>query len=385
MQACGVIVEYNPFHNGHVYHLQKARELSKADVVIAVMSGNFLQRGEPAVIDKWKRAEEALANGADLVIELPMEWAVQSADYFAKGAVAILQALGCESLCFGTDSEESFDYEGFGYLMVKEKEKIKQLFQKIDQPTLSYPEKMTLVLQQFFSEWTQGKTGPNHILGLSYSQENSQYPKPLRLLPVQRKQAAYHSKDIQGEIASATAIRHALKEQVDISNVVPQETALDLLEYQVSWEDFWPYLKYQLTIRSYEELQQIYQMNEGIEYRLKEAGKQANHFTEFMQLVKTKRYTQTRIQRLCCYLLLGIKKEEIRGAWEKNHLRVLGFTAMGKDYLKTVKKKSDLPILSKIGKQEALDYPLGIRSDQVYQMGKSAISEQNFGRFPIQK
>ena len=111
MEACGVIVEYNPFHNGHLYHLQQARAQSKAEVVVAVMSGNFLQRGEPAVIDKWKRAEAALANGADLVVELPFEWVVQSADYFAKGAVAILQSLKCTSLCFGTDSAVSIDYQ----------------------------------------------------------------------------------------------------------------------------------------------------------------------------------------------------------------------------------------------------------------------------------
>lgn len=105
MRSCGIVVEYNPFHNGHRYHAEKARELSGADVVVAVMSGNFLQRGEPAIIDKWARTKTALQNGVDLVVELPFSWAVQSADYFARGSIKLLQALKCDALCFGTDSD----------------------------------------------------------------------------------------------------------------------------------------------------------------------------------------------------------------------------------------------------------------------------------------
>lgn len=140
MRSCGIVVEYNPFHNGHRYHAQKARELSNADVVVAVMSGNFLQRGEPAIIDKWARAKAALENGVDLVVELPFAWAVQSADYFAKGSIALLQALKCDALCFGTESENSFDYADYGSFFVKEKEAIDKLFHELP-IGWSYPEK----------------------------------------------------------------------------------------------------------------------------------------------------------------------------------------------------------------------------------------------------
>ena len=109
MQACGIVVEYNPFHNGHEFHVQQARKASGADVVVAVMSGNFLQRGEPAIVDKWQRARAALENGVDLIVELPPAWSVQSADFFAKGAIRILQSLDCSFLCFGTDAPEPFD------------------------------------------------------------------------------------------------------------------------------------------------------------------------------------------------------------------------------------------------------------------------------------
>lgn len=385
MKACGVIVEYNPFHNGHLYHVKKAREISQAEVVIAVMSGNFLQRGEPAIIDKWKRAEEALANGVDLVIELPVEWALQPADIFAEGAVAILQALGCENLCFGTDSQENFDYAQYGHFVTTKKETINHYFQQINRPDLSYPEKMSQVMAHFLPELNQAQVGPNHILGLSYSEANSRYPRPMTLLPIERIQADYHSTEIVGEIASATAIRKGIAENKDIASVVPLETAEDLKDYQMSWERFWPYLKYQLTVSSTKELQEIYQMVEGIEYRLKEASRIAQSFDELIQLVKTKRYTQTRIQRLCCYLLLGIKQKEMEKAWEMQHLRVLGFNELGKMYLKEKKKDCLFPILSRIGKKESQLYPLGIRSDEIYQLGSSKIVEQNFGRFPIQK
>ena len=128
MKACGVIVEYNPFHNGHLYHLKKAREESQADVMVAVMSGNFLQRGEPAVVDKWQRAQAALSNGADLVVELPFQYACQAADIFAKGSVQTLAQLQCDSLCFGTDYETSFDYNYFGRQLNFRAEEIAALF-----------------------------------------------------------------------------------------------------------------------------------------------------------------------------------------------------------------------------------------------------------------
>ena len=119
MRSCGIVVEYNPFHNGHRYHAEKARELSGADVVVAVMSGNFLQRGEPAIIDKWARTKTALQNGVDLVVELPFSWAVQSADYFARGSIKLLQALKCDALCFGTDSDSLFDYAEYGRFFIE--------------------------------------------------------------------------------------------------------------------------------------------------------------------------------------------------------------------------------------------------------------------------
>ena len=181
MKACGIIVEYNPFHNGHRYHAQQARQQSGAEVVIAIMSGNFLQRGEPALLDKWARAEEALQNGVDLVIELPTAWSVQSADYFAKGGIKLLQALQCESLCFGTDSTSAIDYAAFGQFVQENQSLIDQTFHALTDKQLSYPQKMTAVFRQVYPESRFDFSSPNHILGMSYAKENATYPTPMTL------------------------------------------------------------------------------------------------------------------------------------------------------------------------------------------------------------
>lgn len=385
MKACGIVVEYNPFHNGHIYHVQQARTQSKSDVVIAVMSGNFLQRGEPAVIDKWQRAEAALLNGVDLVVELPIEWALQPADYFAKGSIAILQALGCESLCFGTDYDSTFDYQSYGQQMLIEKETIDALFKKLENQNQTYAEKMQLVMNQIFPEMGQQQANqPNHVLGLSYSQENATYERPMRLLPIKRLAQGYHSKSLEQEIASATAIREGLLKHAVIDHTVPQATLESLTHYHVFWQDFWPLLKYQLLVRSLTDLKQIYQMSEGLEHRLKRSAQTANDFKQFIQQIKTKRYTQTRLQRLCCYVLLGITNENMQTAWEQPIIHVLGFTEQGKNYLNQVKESVNLPIVSKIGKNEAKRWALNLTSDQIYQLAHPVIQEQNFGRFPIQ-
>ncbi|MCD5001002.1 nucleotidyltransferase [Enterococcus saccharolyticus] len=383
MKACGIIVEYNPFHNGHKYHVEQARKLSGAEVVVAVMSGNFLQRGEPAVIDKWLRAQEALQNGVDLVVELPVQWSLQSADYFARGGILLLQALQCESYCFGTDAGDHFDYQAFGQFVVDNQNVINDSFQQLSDPTLTYAQKMTEVFRQIYPELVLTGNQPNHILGLSYAQENAHYPTPMRGLPLTRIGAGYHTTELTSTIASATAIRQAVRQEQSIADVVPKQTAYDLNQYCVSWENYWDLLKYRIVTSSIGELQNIYQMVEGLEYRLKAFVHQATNFAEFVQLIKTKRYTQTRIQRLLCYVLLNLTKEEVETAWQTNYLHVLGFTENGQQYLKEQKKNFSLPLVSKIGKVEEEKYPLAIRSDQVYQMGKPQIVEQNFGKFPI--
>ena len=383
MKACGLIVEYNPFHNGHLYHVQQARQHSQAEVIIAVMSGNFLQRGEPAIHDKWLRAQAALANGVDLVVELPVQWSLQSADYFARGGITLLQALGCESYCFGTDATDDFDYQAFGAFVANNQEQIDQTFQALTDPTLTYAQKMTEVFRQLYPSLNLTATQPNHVLALSYAQENARFKQPMRPLAIQRLGAAYHSIEIKHEIASATAIRRAVLANESIQQVAPFETQQALAAYQVTWEQYWPLLRYQLLTQSVEELREIYQMVEGLEFRLKQFVSQAQSFADFVEQVKTKRYTKTRIQRLLCYVLLQVKTADIQDAWQDSPLHVLGFTTKGQQYLKEHKGEFSMPLVAKIGKPEEQRYALNIKADRVYQLGNDQIEEQNFGKIPI--
>ncbi|MGM9902328.1 hypothetical protein A5844_002225 [Enterococcus sp. 10A9_DIV0425] len=380
MKACGIVVEYNPFHNGHLYHAQKAREQTGADVVIAVMSGNFLQRGEPAILDKWQRTQAAIHNGIDLVVELPVEWAVQSADYFAKGAIRILQKLDCDYICFGTEDTESFDYESFGQFVHTHQSEITQAFQQLSNQAISYPQKMTKVFQQLYPAITLDYSSPNHILGLSYAKENATYEQPMKIVPIKRKVADYHDENLSGQnIASATAIRKALLEKRGINEVVPLQTAFFLENERLqTWDDYWPFLQYRLLSSTTTSLKTIYQMTEGIETRMQKAAKEVKSFSEFVALVKTKRYTWTRIQRLSCYVLLNIEEQEMIEQQNQEYLHILGFTKAGREYLKSKKKNT---IYAKIGKKEAEVAKLLVRSDQIYQLGGS-IPEQVFGRKP---
>ncbi len=383
MNTCGIIAEYNPFHNGHKYQLQKAREQTQADVMVVVMSGNFLQRGEPAIIDKWQRAEQALKQGADLVVELPIQWSLQSADYFAKGGVQLLHALHCKNLSFGTDYTTDFDYSSFGRFTRMHQKEIDEAYQKYDDPTLTYAQKMAAVLADDFPSLALLKEQPNHVLGLTYAKENARFKQVMDIYPVKRKQASHHSAELTGEIASATAIRQAIFAQKNVENLVPEKTAKDLADYQVSWEDYWPFLRYKILASSLTELREIYQMVEGLEYRLKSKIRQASNFEEYVQLVKSKRYTRARIQRLFCYCLLNLKDKDVKKAWDYNYLHILGFTQKGQEYLQQEKKTISWPIISKVGQTEEEMMTLGIQTDNIYQLANAKIKEQNFGQFPI--
>lgn len=386
MKSCGVITEYNPFHNGHAYHLKRAREVSGAEVLVAVMSGNFLQRGEPAILDKWQRAEVALAHGADLVIELPFAYAVQSADYFGFGGVKLLQALGVDSLCFGTDSDESVDYQGFAEFNQGHQAELAQAFQAIRNNGMSYPQQMTDVYRKLLPEWQLDFNSPNHILGMSYAKANQGFDRPMNLFPIKREGTRHHQEEIDShEFASGTAIRKAILsgDEKGIGSVVPKEThTLLTTESLASWETAWPLLKYQLQVSSVEALGRTYQVVEGIEYRLKEMAAKATSFEAFVSLVKTKRFTWTRIQRLCTYLLIQVKEEEIGAVREASYLRILGFNEVGRQFLSQQRKLVNLPVVTNSNQSNEGLLSLDIRAGRIYQLLTGSL-EQDYYRKPF--
>ena len=360
MKITGIIAEFNPFHNGHKYLLEQAEGLK-----IVAMSGNFVQRGEPAIVDKWIRAQMALENGADLVVELPFLVAVQSADHFAKGAVEILSRLGIDQLTFGT--EEVIDYQAIATIY-SEKEVEMEAFLRSLPDDLSYPQKTQKMWETFAGVKFTGDT-PNHILGLAYAKACAR--KGIALKPIQRQGAGYHSEEKEVPYASATSLRLHKEDHAFVDQFMPNSQLFQLAP-KVSWENYYQLLRYQIL--THPDLTQIFQVNEELANRIKEAIRSASSVEDLVEKVATKRYTKARVRRILTYILVGAREEILPTA-----IHVLGFTEKGQAHLKSLKGQVEL--VTRIGK-EPWDV-LSQQADQVYQLGNPQLQEQIWGRVPV--
>lgn len=387
MKAVGVIVEYNPFHNGHAFHLQAARDATGADIVIAVMSGNFLQRGEPALVSKWYRTKMALLNGVDIVIELPYQFATQKAETFANGAVSILDAIGCDSLCFGSESGDLSSFLETIDFFDKQKEQLDLHIKNNIKTGISYPKALSISFQALSStEKNVNLAKPNNILGYHYIKALQQQSSSVKPFTVKRKNANYHDEHFATEtIASATSIRKALfstsQDAATIEQYVPAPTSQLLKEYINEygtfheWENYWPYLQFRLLQCQPQELKEIYEVEEGLEHRLIAAALEASSFQDFMKKIKTKRYTWTRLQRLCVHVLTNTKKIEMQRFSEKaSYLRLLGMTRDGKEYLNKQKTHLSLPLIAKLSAFKSNEILLDIKAARIYTLGTSGPS-----------
>ena len=360
MTITGIIAEFNPFHNGHKYLLEQAEELK-----IVAMSGNFMQRGEPAIVDKWTRAQMALENGADLVVELPFLVSVQAADFFGRGAVDVLARLGIDSLAFGT--EEVLDYRKIADLYSERGQEMEQFVDNLPD-SLSYPQKTQAMWKEFAGLDFSGNT-PNHVLALAYAKAVA--GRNIRLHPIQRQGAGYHSVNKDVDFASATALRQHQSDKDFLERFMPSVAFFENAS-KVNWEDYFPLLRYQIL--SNPDLTIIYQLNQEMAVRIKEAIKTARSVDELVEVVATKRYTKARVRRLLTYILVQASESDLPEA-----IHVLGFTEKGRQHLKSLKGQVNL--VSRIGKEpwDAMTQ----KADQIYQLGHPSIAEQNFGRVQI--
>ena len=360
MTITGIIAEFNPFHNGHKYLLDQTEGLK-----IVAMSGNFMQRGEPAIVDKWTRAQMALENGADLVVELPFLVSVQAADFFGQGAVELLARLGIDSLAFGT--EEVLDYQKIADLYAERGREMEAFMENLPD-SLSYPQKTQAMWKEFAGLDFSGDT-PNHVLALAYAKAVA--GQKIKLHPIQRQGAGYHSVDKDVDFASATALRQHQNDQNFLERFMPS-VALFENASKVNWEDYYPLLRYQIL--SNPNLTTIYQVNQEMAVRIKDAIKTAQSIEELVEAVATKRYTKARVRRLLTYILLQARESALPEA-----IHVLGFTEKGRQHLKTLKEQVHL--VSRIGKEpwDAMTQ----KADQIYQLGQQSIAEKNLGRVPI--
>ena len=360
MTITGIIAEFNPFHNGHKYLLDQVEGLK-----IIAMSGNFVQRGEPALVDKWTRAKMALENGADLVVELPFLVSVQSADYFADGAVSILSQLGVDKLTFGT--EEMIDYQQISQVYLEKSVQMREFLSTLPD-YLTYPQK-TQKMWEFFADVKFTGDTPNHILGLAYAKACA--GKKISLNPILRQGAGYHSGDKNVAYASATSLRLHRKDADFVDKFMPSAKLLRTSP-QVTWENYFNLLKYQVLTNP--DLSSVFQVNSEISSRISSAIKSVVTVEELVEKVATKRYTKARVRRILTYILVGAIENPLPQA-----IHVLGFNEEGQKHLKYVKKSVNT--ITRIGARpwDAMTQ----QADLVYQLGNTQIPDQTWGQVPL--
>ena len=331
MKVLGLIVEYNPFHNGHIYHIQKAKSLDQFDYTIAVMSSSFVQRGEPAIIDKWKRSQLAIEFGVDLVIELPFVYACQSADYFAKGAIELLAAIGVTDICFGSEDGRISTFIDIATTIFTHQQTYDAYVKNAMKSGLRYADACNQALSHIMGKEIRT---PNDLLGLSYVKEIIAHQYPITPHCLQRTNT-YHGLDLNN-IASASAIRKAIFSYQEYAHTLPHPHLYQNEIYQL--QDFFPYLRYQILTSSLKELKNYHMVEEGLEHLLYKHISSCSTIEEFIDCLSSKRYTRPRISRMLIHILMKNTKEDIKNAINVDYLRILAMNQKGREYLSRIKK-----------------------------------------------
>jgi len=356
MKVTGVITEYNPFHNGHKYHIEEARRITDADYIVAVMSPDYVQRGVPAMIDKHARAKMALAAGVDLVLELPVGYATGSAEYFAAGAVNILDALGIiRYCCFGSEHGTLDYFLEIAKILLEEppsyQDALKMYLKKGD----SFPvARKKALCAEPNSKWEDFLASPNNILGLEYCKKLLQLQSTIEPITIQRIENDYHDEELSARVSSATAIRRKLEDTTDILAIkqhMPKSAFRVLAETLdrtgiLNEDDFSLLLKYKLMCETPESLTNYMDVSESLANRISNHLNEFRSFSQFADLLKTRELTRTRINRALLHILLNIHQPD-----PITHIRVLGFQESAAPLLSAIKAGSKLPLITKVNEK----------------------------------
>ncbi len=352
-KVLGIISEYNPFHNGHLYHLEQSKKLSGCDYTVAVISGNFTQRGSTSLVDKWEKTRMALANGVDLVIELPVLYSISSAENFADGSIKILNSLGIvDTLSFGAETSDIAVLSKIADVLTVEPTEYKNILSHELKKGLSFPKARENALLMYLGDirkYSGVLSSPNNILGIEYLKALKKYKSNINPICIKRIESDYNSINFSNNIASATAIRNLVKNKSFdiIKDLVPESTysiLIDNVQNGHIVEDLSIFEKeiiYVLRKMSIEEISNLPDVSEGLEYSIKKAADSCNSIVELLNLVKSKRYTSTRIQRILLYALLGITKKDMQvSKTTKPYVRILGFNNFGKTLLSEIARNN---------------------------------------------
>lgn len=352
MKIIGIITEYNPFHNGHVYQIEKCRKLYPNCSIIIVMSGNFTQRAEPAVLDKWARSKAAVLCGADLVLELPFLYAVSGAESFARGAVRLLSALNCiDILVFGSENDYSI-LEKAADILNRETQEFRIKLKEKLKSGISYAQARCMVLEDDFGISGEVLNKPNNILGIEYLKALKRFKSPITPQNILRKGADYNDLDLSSGISSAGALRNELKLAGCSGNFmknVPEELSqfYKKSDYLIESEIYFRLILAKIRTMKLENLKNISEVGEGMEHRIKKAAQTAKSYDELLNEIQTRRYAYSRVRRVLLNCLFGItKKIATRSHRSILYARVLGANKQS-GILKRISQTSEIPIIVK--------------------------------------
>ena len=327
----GIICEYNPFHNGHIYHLNKVKELFPNEVITLVLVGNFLNRGDVSVINKWDKTKLALDYGIDLVVELPFAFATQSADIYAYGAISILDNLKCDYLVFGSELNDIDVLSKIADTNIDIKDLLKKGY--------NYPKAIDIALK---NKIKISINTPNDLLGVSYIKAIKKLNSKIKPITIKRTND-YHDKNTNGKISSASSIRNLIYENKDISKYVPNTNYIK----NINLNDFYLIIKHKIMT---EDLIKYQDIDVSLNSLLKKNILKSNNIEELISNVKHKNYTYNRIKRCLVHILCCLDKKD----YKLEHIRILGFNSKGRQYLNKIKKEVTLPLLTKYDNYELL-------------------------------
>ena len=348
----GIIAEYNPLHNGHVYQIQKAKELCNASYVVAVIGGNFQERGNTSIINKWEKTKMALQSGIDMVIELPTVYSTSSAENFAFGAIKILKELGFVThISFGMEYDDISTLNMISDLLYKEPRKYQMLLKNDLSSGVSFPTARQNAIIKYFSNagLVNLLSGSNNILAIEYLKAIKKLKFNVIPIGIKREKVFYNSKTIIDNYASSTAIRSLLfNNQIDeISRVMPASSFNILMEnirngtYNLDLKNFSRIIIYKIRSSTISDLKLVPDVSEGLENSIKKAASETNDIYELINKIKSKRYTQTRLQRIMLYILLGITKNDIENSKKVvPYIRILGIKNDAKKLLSSITSKN---------------------------------------------
>ena len=352
-RVLGIVAEYNPFHNGHLYHIKESIEQCGANYVVCVISGNFVQRGNTSIIDKWTKTKMALCNGADLVIELPTIYSTSSAENFAEGAIKILDSLGIvDTISFGMEAKDIATLNNIANVLYQEpKEYVTMLNHELSKG-ISFPKARENALMMYLNDikrYANVLTGANNILAIEYLKTLKKLKSQLMPIGVKRQKVLYHDEMIVDDFASATAIRKmiATRQFDDIRKVIPRTSYILLAQelkkghYVLDLSNFQKEILYILRKMTVQEIKELPDVTEGLENAIKNAADSCNNIIDLVNMIKSKRYTQTRIQRILVYALLGINKKMMEASKKTvPYTRILGYTEKGKRLISEIMQRN---------------------------------------------